>query len=109
LAITLTVNVAANSPASVTNTASVSGGGAAATATATNPTTITPAGAPAWTITKTHTGNFTQGQNGAAYTIMVTNSGSVATTAGPTVQVSDALPTGLTAVSFQGAGTGWNC
>jgi uncharacterized repeat protein (TIGR01451 family) len=60
-AITVTVNVAANAPASVTNTATVSGGGAA-TATANNPTTINPAGTPAWTITGTHMSNFTEGQ-----------------------------------------------
>jgi hypothetical protein len=41
------------------------------------------------------------------YTITVTNSGTAATTAGPIVQVYDTLPTGLTAVSFQG--TGWLC
>jgi hypothetical protein len=32
------------------------------------------------TITKTHSGNFTQGQIGATYTITVTNSGAAATT-----------------------------
>ena len=31
--------------------------------------------APDLTVTKTHTGNFTQGQTGATYTIKVTNSG----------------------------------
>src|SRR5205823_5861370 len=56
-------------------------------------------GVPDLTITKTHTGNFTQGQS-ATYTITVTNSG-----AGPTsaaVSVSDALPAGLTATNISG-------
>ena len=105
--LTLTVNVAANAPAGVTNQASVSGGGAA-TASASDPTTIT-ISAPAWTITKTHTGNFAQGQNGAAYTITVSNTGTAPATAtgGAPVVVDDFLPAGLTAVSFQG--TGWTC
>ena len=45
--------------------------------TATDATTIV--GGPDLTITKTHTGNFTQGQTGATYTITVTNSGTAAT------------------------------
>ena len=44
------------------------------------------AAAPDLTITKSHSGNFTQGQTGATYTITVTNSGSVATNG--TVRVS---------------------
>jgi len=104
-AITVMVNVAANAPASVTNTATVSGGGAAAGATANDATYINPGGAPAWKITKTHTGNFTQGQAGATYTITVSNTGAVATSGA--AQVSDTLPTGLTAASVQA--TGWTC
>ncbi len=60
---------------------------------------------PDLTITKTHSGNFTQGQTGAQYTITVTNSGS-----GPTlgaVNVADALPSSLTATGI--TGTGWTC
>jgi uncharacterized repeat protein (TIGR01451 family) len=59
---------------------------------------------PDLTITKTHTGNFTEGTPGS-YTITVTNSGT-ATTSG-TVTVTDVQPAGLT---FAGAaGTGWTC
>ena len=70
--ITLTVNVASNAPPSVTNVATVGGGGDlnAANNTATVVTPI--ARAPDLTITKSHTGNFTQGQT-ATYTITVTN------------------------------------
>jgi len=104
-ALTLTVNVAANAAATVTNSATVTGGGAAAGATANDPTTINASGAPALTITKTHIGNFTQGQIGATYTITVTNSGTAATTAA--VSVSDTVPAGLTATSI--SGTNWVC
>ncbi len=105
-AITLTVNVAANAPASVTNSAAASGGGATVGATANDPTTINAvSGAPALSITKSHTGSFTQGQTGATYTITVTNSGTASTSG--TVTVVDTLPTGLTATAI--AGTGWTC
>jgi Domain of unknown function DUF11 len=56
-AITLTVSVQPNAPASVTNTATVFGGGEAnpSNNTAPDPTTIT--AGPNLTITKSHTGN----------------------------------------------------
>jgi len=55
-------------------------------------------------ITKSHTGNFTQGQNGT-YTIAVSNNGPGATSG--TVTVTDTLPTGLSLVSM--GGSGWSC
>ncbi|MEU1598813.1 hypothetical protein ABZ468_39880 [Streptomyces sp. NPDC005708] len=61
--------------------------------------------APTLAITKTHTGNFTQGQLGT-YTITVSNTGS-GPTDGTAVTVQDTLPPGLTARSI--TGTGWNC
>ena len=54
-------------------------------------------------ITTTHTGNFTQGDSGDTYTIIVTNVGTVASSG--TVTVVDTLPTGLTAAAI--SGTGW--
>ncbi|MBL8235463.1 MAG: hypothetical protein JNL98_43615, partial [Bryobacterales bacterium] len=57
------------------------------------------------TITKTHSGNFTQGQTGATYSITATNSGTASTTG--TVTVVDTLPAGLTATGI--TGSGWNC
>ena len=60
---------------------------------------------PDLTITKSHTGSFTQGQTGATYTITATNSGSGATSG--TVQVTDSVPTGLTATAMNGSG--WSC
>jgi uncharacterized repeat protein (TIGR01451 family) len=103
-AITLLVNVAANAPASVTNSVAVSGGGEIITNnnSATDPTTITQLAD--LTIAKSHSGNFTQGQSNAAYTITVTNSGTGPTSG--TVTVTDTLPAGLSFVS--GSGTGWN-
>jgi len=62
--------------------------------------------APVLTISKMHTGNFSQGQTGANYGVAVSN----AATAGPTtgaVTVTEAIPPGLTLVSM--AGTGWTC
>ena len=105
----LTVNVATNAPSSVINTASVQGGGVSGSpVSASDPTTIgSPGGGvPALSITKTHVGNFTQGQTGT-YTITVTNLGTAATTTGPIAQVVDTLPTGLTVSSVQGQG--WLC
>ena len=53
-------------------------------------------------ISKTHAGNFTQGDTGDSYTITVTNSGTAATIGA--VTVTDILPAGLTATEISGAG-----
>ncbi len=106
-AITLTVNVAGSAPASVTNTAAVTGGGETNTANngASNSTTITPPLTPDLTLTKTHVGNFTQGQNGATYTLTASNGGTGATNGA--VTVTDTLPASLTATAM--SGIGWTC
>jgi uncharacterized repeat protein (TIGR01451 family) len=62
------------------------------------------AGPPDLTITKTHSGNFNQGQVGAIYKITVTNIGFSPTSG--TVTVTDVLPAGLTGSM---SGTGWSC
>jgi uncharacterized repeat protein (TIGR01451 family) len=67
-----------------------------------NATVVQPPNLP---ITKTHIGNFAQGQNGAAYTIAVSNSGPGSTSG--TVTVTDTIPAGLTATAI--SGTGWTC
>lgn len=106
-AITLTVEVAENTPPSVTNTAEVSADGAANTVNATsNDVTGIVSPAPSLSITKTHSGNFTQGQMGAAYTVIVAN----AAGAGPTnstVTVTESVPQGLSIQSM--GGSGWSC
>lgn len=56
-------------------------------------------------ITKSHLGNFTQGQTGATYTLTVSNLGSAPTSG--TVTVTDTLPSSLTATAI--SGTGWSC
>jgi uncharacterized repeat protein (TIGR01451 family)/uncharacterized repeat protein (TIGR02543 family) len=61
--------------------------------------------APDLTIAKSHIGTFTQGQNGAQYSLVVSNGGTLATSG--TITVSDTLPSGLTFAS--GTGTGWVC
>jgi len=61
---------------------------------------------PALNIVKSHTQNFTVGQIGATYSIVVSNGAS----AGPTtasVTVTDMVPAGLTLTGM--AGTGWIC
>jgi len=60
---------------------------------------------PDLTIAKTHSGNFTQGDIGDAYSLTVTNAGGAATSG--MVTVSDTLPAGLTATAI--SGTGWSC
>src|SRR6185436_5961464 len=106
-AITLTVNVSIGAPSSVTNTAAVSGGGETNTAndSASNPTTINPPPPADLTLTKTHVGNFTQGQTGATYTLTASNGGTGATIGAVTVV--DTLPASLTATAM--SGTGWSC
>ena len=56
-------------------------------------------------VAKTHTGNFSQGQTGATYSLTVRNYGAQATSG--TVTVIDTIPTGLTATAA--SGTGWTC
>ncbi len=60
---------------------------------------------PDLTVAKSHTGNFTQGQTAASYTITASNAGTGPTTG--TVTVTESLPTGLTATSM--LGSGWSC
>src|SRR5256714_15084686 len=93
--ITVTVDVAVHAPASVTNAASVSGGGClnSPCGTVNDPTTITQVAA--LTITKSHAGNFTQGDTSDGYTLNVKNTGDGANTG--LVKVGDTIPAGLTA------------
>ncbi len=93
-------------------TAGSSPGPGAGTATVDNQEVSTPiivTGVAAFSITKMHTGSFTQGDTADTYTIKVTNSGSASTSG--TITLTDALPTGLSLVSFSetghtGGGTG---
>jgi hypothetical protein len=123
--ITLTVEVAANAPATVTNSVTVSGGGmtsgpdsstASGGQTGTDPTTITqtgPAGtppappaAPQLSVSSSHAGSFAQGDASDPYTLTVSDAASAGPTSGVVV-VTDSLPAGLTPVQMSGAG--WSC
>ncbi|MGA3294909.1 MAG: hypothetical protein ABSE45_13115 [Candidatus Acidiferrales bacterium] len=61
---------------------------------------------PTLIVTKTHMGNFTQGQQNATYTVTVSNAAYGTPTSG-TVTVTETIPSGLTLVSM--AGNGWSC
>jgi uncharacterized repeat protein (TIGR01451 family) len=103
--ITVTVNVAGGASTPQTNSVTVSGGGSAG-AMATDPTTVLGTGVPSLSITKSHSGNFAQGQQNATYTVTVANNSAAAATSG-TVTVTETVPSGLNLVSM--AGTGWTC
>jgi hypothetical protein len=60
---------------------------------------------PVLSVSKTHTGNFTQGQTGT-WTITVSNTQAGSTTSG-TVMVTDTLPNGYTVKTA--SGTDWSC
>ncbi len=108
-AITLTVNVAANASGKLVNTATVAGGGDTnpLNNTANDPTSVIPP-PPDLTISKSHTGNFNQGQLNASYTLTVSNIGTGPTT-GAQVQVKDLFPAGLTLGTGSANGAGWSC
>jgi uncharacterized repeat protein (TIGR01451 family) len=61
---------------------------------------------PILSVTKTHSGNFVQGQQNANYSVAVSNAPNASATNGP-VTVSETIPSGLSLVSM--TGTGWAC
>ncbi|MGA8029093.1 MAG: Ig-like domain repeat protein [Bryobacteraceae bacterium] len=70
---------------------------------------------PVLTLTKSHSGSFTQGDTSDTYTITVANPSGPGSTGG-TLTLTDTLPTGMSGVSMgetahTGGGTGsdWNC
>ena len=103
--ITVTVDVANNAPANITNKATVSGGGETDTAndTANDPTQTNQVDL---VLAKTHSGIWNPGDTGKTYTLTASNVGAAATD-GSTVTVVDTLPTGLSATAI--AGAGWGC
>jgi uncharacterized repeat protein (TIGR01451 family) len=101
--ISVTVNVGVATPYQATNVVSAQGGGGAAAGSG-DLTGVTQMAL--LSVGKSHKGNFTQGQAGAAYTVTVSNLVSSGATSG-TVTVTDTPPAGLTVVSM--AGAGWTC
>ena len=59
-----------------------------------------------YTVASNHTGDFAQGQNGATYTVVVSNASPSVPATGP-VTVTESLSSGLSLVSM--SGTNWNC
>lgn len=109
--ITVVVSVAANAPASGSETVVVSGGGeTAAPATVAAATTIAAAapGGPAGTLTVTSrsTGSFAQSDQADPITLTVSNPATAAPSTGP-VTVVDSPPAGLLPVRI--GGPGWTC
>lgn len=99
---------ASGTPGTYTNTATGNGtSGGITINTSPSSADYTAGSDPDLTISKTHSGNFTQGQTNAQYTITVTNSGSGDKIAGNTVSVTDTAPIGLTVTAM--SGTGWTC
>jgi len=102
-AITVTGNVTAANGTPVSIPITLSGGGIS------SPVNVTPTltvAAPALSISKSHTGNFSQGQQGAAYTVTVQNDASAGAT-NEKVTVTETVPSGETLVSM--SGSGWTC
>lgn len=94
-------------PTSLTNVVTIAGGGENGTSndSAADPTTINPSANPDLNVLLSHTGNFTQSQTGATYSIVVTNVGGASTSGTVTITVTP--PTGITATAM--VGTGWSC
>jgi fimbrial isopeptide formation D2 family protein/uncharacterized repeat protein (TIGR01451 family) len=88
--------------------ATVSGGGELFTAdnTATDPTLVLAASLD-FQVTKSHTGNFFQGQVGATYSVTVTNSSGNNSGGSAQFTVVDTPPAGMTITAM--SGTGWTC
>ena len=105
-ALTLNVNVAANAASQLSNTAAVFGSGNPSPGVNSNTDSITVVSAPVLSVSKAHTGTFTQGQT-ATWTIAVTNSGPAGSTTNGTTTVVDALPSGYTLASL--SAPGWSC
>jgi uncharacterized repeat protein (TIGR01451 family) len=104
---TITVSVTGTTAGTKNNTTSAISSTQTGAGATSNTATLTVLSQPDLTIGKTHVGNFTQGQMGATYTILVANVGSSPKPMGETVTVVDVLPAGLTATAI--SGTGWSC
>jgi hypothetical protein len=110
---TVRVNVSGSASGSVNSSATVSGGGDNTTANNTSTDVIPIDPAPDLTVTKSHTGNFTQGQQGVTYTVTVSNVSNTPTHIADQVPMPDLIrvieqpPAGLTNVSM--SGSGWTC
>jgi len=103
--IILTVDVSDTSPTPVVNTAQVSGGGEVNTSNDTSNDSTVVTQLADMIVIGSHSGNFSQGQMGETYNLVVENIGNGATTG--VVTVTDTLPTHITATAINGSG--WMC
>jgi uncharacterized repeat protein (TIGR01451 family)/fimbrial isopeptide formation D2 family protein len=104
--ITLTANILANAPASITNTALVQVAGESNTGNNSGSSIISVAVvAPDLTITKVAQGSGFQQGGTVSYLLTVTNGGNGATV--NTITMQDTIPTGLSVTSV--SGTNWTC
>ena len=102
--ITMTVNVAANAPTTVTNNITIAGGGETNTSNNSSQL-VTPVDAVDLNVFKTaNPATFTPGQPGV-YSIQVSNIGNAASSG--TITVTDTLDPNLTFASF--TGSNWSC
>jgi uncharacterized protein (TIGR03437 family) len=106
--ITVIVNVSSTATSPLTNVARVTGGGSVSTVSndVTDINTTAPSNPPSLTVSSTHTGSFTQGQQNATYVVTVSNAHGASTTSGA-VTLNEVLPAGLTLISM--TGTDWSC
>jgi uncharacterized repeat protein (TIGR01451 family) len=100
-AITSSAQITATVPAAAT-TGTIAVHGLGGNATSSSSFTVGGATVVDLAVTSTHAGNFTQGDTGRTYTLIVTNSGTAVSSSAVTVV--DTLPTGLTATAISGAG-----
>lgn len=104
--ITLNANIAANAPASITNTATITTPGESNTGNNSGSSVISvTAIAPDLTVSKAAQGSSFQQGGTVSYGITVTNGGNGPTTG--TITMQDVIPTGLTVTSATGAN--WSC
>lgn len=113
--ITATVNVAAGTAGTLTNTVSVLGGGSAP-ATATDATVIDPVPiTAALSVTMSHVGALSAGQDFVQYTVIVSNASNAQAATAGTVSVQDVFPQGESASvwafdeALDGTSPGWFC
>jgi uncharacterized repeat protein (TIGR01451 family) len=99
--ITATNQITATVPIDATS-GSVTAKGLGGNGTSSSSFTVTTAGSPDLIITKSHTGNFTQGDTADSYTITVTNIGTGSSSG--SVVVNEVPPAGLTITAMSGSG-----
>ena len=106
--ITISVNVAANATSPLSNSVTVTTTSFETNTSNNSATDLTSIVVPPdLQVTKSHVGNFSQGQIGATYSAIVSNTGAGPKLAGEVVTLTDNAPSGLIITAM--SGTGWTC